>query len=62
LMIRNGIVLGPWQGTVSPKGVLTMLNNSMRFKGQIDSQGTVRGQGANDAGCVRTYVWQKERR
>jgi hypothetical protein len=62
LMIRNSVVLGYWQGTVSPQGVLTMRNQSLRFDGQIDSQGTIRGQAANPAGCVRTYVWQKERR
>jgi hypothetical protein len=60
LMIRNSIVLGYWQGAVSPQGVLTMPNGSMRFNGQIDSQGTVRGKAANDAGCVRAYVWRKE--
>lgn len=62
LMIRNSVVLGYWQGTVGPQGVLTMRNQSLRFDGQIDSQGTISGQAANPAGCVRTYVWQKERR
>jgi hypothetical protein len=62
LMIRNSVVLGYWQGNVDPQGVLTMRNEGLRFDGQIDSQGTIRGQAANPAGCVRTFVWQKERR
>jgi hypothetical protein len=62
LIIRNSVVLGYWQGTVSPQGALTMQNRSLRFDGQIDRQGTITGQAANAAGCVRTYVWQKERR
>ena len=60
LLIRNSVVLGYWQGAVSPQGTLTMRNHSLRFDGQIDSQGTVRGQAANDAGCVRTYIYSRK--
>jgi hypothetical protein len=64
LTIANGAVRsrggGGWEGTVSPQGVLVMRSpNASRFDGQIDSQGTVRGQVGGYI-CVWTYVWQKK--
>jgi hypothetical protein len=52
LTITKGVVLsdspGFWAGTVSPQGVLVMrLGDASEFDGQIDSQGTIRGQKIN---------------
>jgi hypothetical protein len=64
LTITNGVVRsqggGRWEGSVSPRGVLVMRNaRSVRVEGQIDSQGTIRGQYSGWA-CVGTYVWQRQ--
>jgi len=59
LMIRGGVVLGYWQGVVDPQGVLVVQDRYIRVEGQIDSHGTIRAQGTNTAGCVRTFAWQK---
>jgi hypothetical protein len=49
-----------WEGTVSPQGALVMrLPNTLRLEGQIDPQGTIRGQAAG-TGCIYTYVWRKQ--
>src|SRR5262249_22746264 len=49
LTIKDGVVQsrgsGGWEGTVNPQGVLVMRSpNASRFDGQIDNQGTIRGQ------------------
>jgi len=64
LTIKNGVVEMPggqgWQGTVNPQGTLAMHNRGeLRFDGQIDNQGTIRGQAAN-TGCIYTFVWRKQ--
>jgi hypothetical protein len=54
-VIRKGVVLGEWQGTVSPQGYMTMQRSTNRLdqlEGQIDGQSIIRGT----TGCV----WQKE--
>jgi hypothetical protein len=63
LTITNGVVRaqmgGRWEGSVNPKGVLVMRSpSSSRLDGQIDSQGTIRGQ-LSGWGCVVTFVWRK---
>ena len=61
LTITNGVARGGgWEGAVSPEGALVMrLPNASRFDGQIDRQGTIRGQVGGYI-CVWTYVWQKK--
>jgi hypothetical protein len=62
LTISNGAVQGPyWQGSVSPQGALMMRAVGMLYSGQIDGQGTVRGQ-INGTACVITITWQKKSR
>ena len=63
LTITNGVVRaqmgGRWEGSVNPQGVLVMRSpSSSRLDGQIDSQGTIRGQ-LSGWGCVVTFVWRK---
>ena len=44
---------------MNPQGVLVMRSpSSSRLDGQIDSQGTIRGQ-LSGTGCVVTWVWRK---
>jgi hypothetical protein len=63
LTITNGVARTRWadmEGSVSPQGALTMRSpNTMRFAGQIDGQGTVRGQYTGSV-CFYTLVWQKK--
>ncbi len=66
LTITSGVIkptvgtVGPeWEGTVNPQGGLVMRSpRSSRVDGQIDSQGTIRGQ-SSGWGCVVRYIWQK---
>jgi hypothetical protein len=63
-MIANGVAHASggagWEATVSPQGTLVMrLPNTLRFDGQIDPQGNIRGQAAG-TGCIYTYVWRKQ--
>jgi hypothetical protein len=63
LTITNGVVgpgSGGWEGSVSPQGSVVMRNSAaMRVDGQIDSQGTIRGQ-YGGAGCTIAFVWRKQ--
>jgi len=73
LSIRNGVVGIPgvywWEGTLSPQGALVIRSPVFsRVDGQIDHQGTIRGQYSGDipsrlgggTNCVVKFVWQKE--
>jgi hypothetical protein len=73
LKIANGVVGNPggpsWQGTVSPQGAVVMHRGAfIRVDGQIDPQGTIRGQYSGDipprlgggSNCIIKFVWQKE--
>ena len=73
LTIRNGVVGIPgfpsWEGTVSPQGAVVARDKLFsRVDGQIDAQGTIRGQYSGDipprfgggTNCVVKFVWQKE--
>jgi hypothetical protein len=62
LTIVNGMARTLWAGTaegyVSPQGAIVMhAPDSIRFEGQIDSQGTVRGRFTGE--CSYQLVWQK---
>jgi hypothetical protein len=60
LMIRNSVVLGYWQGTVSPQGAVVMRNPKFsRVNAQIDPGGTIKGQ-YGDPACTITFVWRKQ--
>jgi len=66
LTITNGVVQYTgaygleWKGTVNPQGGLVMRSpRADRLDGQIDSQGTVRGQ-TSGIGCFGTWVWRKQ--
>jgi len=49
-----------WQGIVSQQGVLAMQNSkSTRLNGQIDAQGTIKGQ-TSGTDCLTTFVWRKQ--
>jgi hypothetical protein len=61
LIIRNGVVLGLWQGTVGPQGAIVMRNPKFtRVDAQIDPQGTIRGQLNDASGCAVTFLWRKQ--
>ena len=78
VVIMDGVVRSPvkgwWEGTISPQGVVLMRNPKFtRVDGQIDTQGTIRGQysgelppdlrAPTDGGatnCVVKFVWQRE--
>ena len=66
LTITNGVVQYTgaygleWKGIVNPQGGLVMRNSrGDRLDGQIDSQGTIRGQ-TSSTGCFGTWVWRKQ--
>jgi len=60
LTITNGVVLGWWEGTVSPQGALVIRNPKFtRVDAQIDPVGTVKGQYGSSA-CTVTFVWRKQ--
>ena len=60
LIIRNSVVLGGWQGTVSPQGTLSLRSpRGTPVDAQIDSQGIMRGQDTSDVGCSSIWVWRK---
>ena len=62
MIIRNSVVMGGgWQGTVSPQGLVTLRNDTLgiQINGQIDGQGSMRGERRSTTGCVFTYVWRK---
>ena len=59
-MSRWGTAGEPMQGTVDPQGKVVLHSTlSGRFEGQIDAQGTVKGNylGA----CYYSMVWQRQR-
>jgi hypothetical protein len=63
LAITNGVARtqggGGWDGNVTPQGRVVMRDPyASRYDGQIDSQGTIRGQFSSTE-CVYTLVWQK---
>ena len=73
LTIANGVVGIPgvywWEGAVSPQGAVVIRNPIFsRINGQIDPQGTIRGQYSGDipptlgdgTNCIVNFVWQKE--
>lgn len=76
LTITNGVVGIPgewWQGTVSPQGAVVIGNPKFsRVDGQIDRQGTIRGQYSGElpsdlaqidgggTNCTIKFVWQRE--
>jgi hypothetical protein len=61
LIIRNSMVLGGWQGTVSPQGTLSLRSpRGTPVEAQIDGQGIIRGQDASRVGCSSIWVWRKE--
>jgi hypothetical protein len=60
LIVRNSVVLGHWQGTVSTQGALAIHSGNMQLDGRIDGQGIIRGQGRAASGCVYAYVWHKQ--
>jgi hypothetical protein len=65
LAITNGVVrsLGESgaEGVVTPQGALTIRRpDGFRIDGQIDAQGTIRGDGSGTGGCVNTFVWRKQ--
>jgi hypothetical protein len=64
LTITNGAVHSAgrdrWSGTVDPQGALVIRNRrAMRVNGQIDPQGTMKGEYHGPA-CIVTYVWHKQ--
>jgi hypothetical protein len=60
LIVRNGVVMGPWRGTVSTQGVLAIHRGDIQVDGQINGQGIIRGQGRGSSGCTYAYAWQKQ--
>jgi hypothetical protein len=63
LTITKGVVLSDkasWEGAVSPQGVLVMRSGRFgRVDGQIDPDGTIKGQ-YGDSACSVTFVWRKQ--
>ena len=78
LKIANGVVGNPgvpfWEGTVSPQGAVVIRNRKFsRVDGQINRQGTIRGQDSGElppsvlaqidgggTNCIVKFVWQRE--
>jgi hypothetical protein len=57
LTIMNGVVTGPWEGTVSRSGAITIkTRHSLRVEAQMDPQGTIRGQDAGHGGHNACYT------
>jgi hypothetical protein len=63
LIIRNSVVLGVWEGTVSLQGAIVMRNPTFsRVDAQIDPQGTISGQFRGQyrgSSCTVAFVWRK---
>ena len=64
LTITNGAVHSAardrWTGTVDAQGGLVIRNRrAMRVNGQIDPQGTIKGEYHGPA-CIVTFVWRKQ--
>ena len=60
LTITNGVVLGLWEGSISPQGAVVMRNPKFsRVDAQIDRDGTIKGQYGDSARTV-TFVWRKQ--
>jgi hypothetical protein len=64
LIIRNSVVLGLWQGTVSLQGALVIRNPTFsRVDAQIDPQAAIRGQFRGQyrgSACTVSFVWRKQ--
>jgi hypothetical protein len=61
VIIRDGVALRQWQGTVSPQGILSLRTlYGTQVDGRIDSQGNMRGQGTSASGCTNIWVWRKQ--
>jgi hypothetical protein len=64
LTITNGAVHSAgrdrWSGAVDPQGTLVIRKRrAMRVNGQIDLQGTIKGEYHGPA-CIVTYVWHRQ--
>jgi len=64
LTVMNGAVHSAardrWTGTVDAQGGLVIRNRrAMRVNGQIDPQGTIKGEYHGPA-CIVTFVWRKQ--
>lgn len=60
LAIKDGVISGTWEGTVSPQGgVVAQDGVGRRINGQIQSDGTVRAQ-YGGAVCGYNFTWRKQ--
>jgi hypothetical protein len=60
LIVRNSVILGLWQGTVSSQGAIVMRNPYFsRVDAQVNPQGTITGQYKGSA-CTDTFIWRKQ--
>lgn len=60
LTIKEGVISGSWEGTVSPQGVVDARDgNGRRINGQIQSDGTVRAL-YGGAVCSYNFIWRKQ--
>ena len=60
LMIKDGVISGSWEGTVSPQGGLIARDGTgRRINGQIQSDGTIRAL-YSGAVCSFNFVWRKQ--
>lgn len=61
LIFRDGVVLGQWQATVSPQGIVSLRTpKGTQIHGQIDRQGIITGRGTDYAGCTNIFIWRKQ--
>jgi hypothetical protein len=60
LSIKDGVISGEWEGAVSPQGHFVARDTTgRRMDGQIQSDGTMRGQIANYT-CSYNFTWRKQ--
>ena len=60
LTIKDGVISGSWEGTVSPQGGLVARDGTgRRINGQMQNDGTMRAL-YSGAVCSFNFVWRKQ--
>ena len=60
LTIKDGVISGSWQGTVSPQGgVVARDGTGRQINGQMRSDGTMQGL-YSGAVCSYNFIWRKQ--
>jgi hypothetical protein len=60
LTIKDGVISGSWEGTVTPQGgVVARDGTGRRINGQMQSDGTMRAL-YSGAVCSYNFIWRKQ--